>query len=85
MDARRCIELVMKLWINRKRIVNENDHSNETKDDDDDDDDNEVHDNKKLNDHSLVSSSSTYLDMSRSDLARSYLGDVRIGMRIFSS
>ena len=52
---------------------------------DDDDDDNQVHDNKKLNDHSLVSSSSTYLDMSRSDLARSYLGDVRIGMLVFSS
>ena len=85
MDARRCIELVMKLQINGKRIENENDHSNETKDDDDDDDDNQVHDNKKLNDHSLVSSSSTYMDISRSDLPRSYRGDVRIGMRIFSS
>ena len=49
------------------------------------DDDNQVHNNKKLNDHSLVSSSFRYLDISRSDLARSYRGDVRIGMRIFSS
>jgi len=58
MDVRRRIELVLKLQINRKRIENENDHSNETKDDD-----NQVHDDKKLNDHSLVSSASTYLDI----------------------
>ena len=32
---------------------------------DDDDDDNQVHDNKKLNDHSLVSSPFKYLEISR--------------------
>ena len=80
MDPRRWIGLVMKLQINRKRIKNENDHSNETKDDD-----TQKHDNKKLNDHSLVLSPLTYLEISRSYLARSYRRDVRIGMRIFSS
>ena len=70
MDLRRRIGLVMKLQINRKRIKNENDHSNETNDDD-----NQKHDNKKLNNHSLVLSPFTYLEISRSDLARSYRRD----------